>query len=80
MNERQPTEVRKHQIARAAQELIARDGLAKFTTAAIARTVGISEGALFRHVKNKEEIIKLVIDEIEETLFDGFPPQDPDPL
>ncbi len=80
MHEKQPTEVRKKQIARAAQEIIAQQGLGKFTTSAIARAVGISEGALFRHVKNKEEIIQLVIDELEDTLFRDWPPQHPDPL
>jgi len=80
MNDRQPTGIRKKQIARAAQRIIAQQGLAKFTTSAIAREVGISEGAMFRHVKNKEDIVMLVIEDLEQTLFMDFPPADEDPL
>ena len=80
MQKKQSTDVRKKQIARAAQQIIAGQGLSKFTSSAIAKAVGISEGALFRHVKNKEEIVLLVIDEMEEALFESFPPQDSDPL
>lgn len=80
MNERQPTEERRKQIAQAALKIIAERGLGKFTTSAIAREVGLTDGALFRHFQSKEEIVLAIIDYIEEKLFQGFPPQGKDPL
>jgi AcrR family transcriptional regulator len=65
---RQPTEVRRRQIADAALEIIARDGLGRFTTAAIAAEIGISEGALFRHFRSKAEIVEAAVELIEELL------------
>lgn len=67
---RQPTEVRRRQIAEATLEIISRDGLGRFTTAAIAAEVGISEGALFRHFGNKAEIVGAAVDVIEELVGD----------
>ena len=80
MGNRQPTEIRKKQIARAAMNIIARTGLAGFTTAAVAGSVGISEGAMFRHVRNKEDIILLIVEELEQILFKDFPSQEEDPI
>ena len=80
MNERQPTEERRKQIALAALKIIAEQGLGKFTTSAIAKEVGLTDGALFRHFQSKEEIVLAIIDHIEERLFQGFPPQGKDPL
>jgi AcrR family transcriptional regulator len=65
---RQPTEVRRRQIAEAALVIISRDGLGRFTTAAIAAEIGISEGALFRHFGNKAEIVEAAVELIEELL------------
>lgn len=68
------------QIARAALELIAESGLRGFTTKAIAAKVGITDGTIFRHFKNKEEIVLAAIDLLEEAMFgEGFP-DDEDPL
>ncbi|NOZ00383.1 MAG: TetR/AcrR family transcriptional regulator [Deltaproteobacteria bacterium] len=78
--DRQPTKERKRQIAQAALKIIAEQGLGKFTTSAIAREVGLSEGALFRHFKSKDEIVLAVIDAIEDELTQGFPPPGDDPL
>jgi len=78
--ERQPTEERKQQIAQAALKIIAEQGLGKFTTSAIAKEVGLSDGALFRHFKSKQDIVLAVIGRIEKMFFQGFPPQGDDPL
>ena len=51
------TETRRRQIAEAALVTIAEDGVARFTTKAIAARVGISDGTLFRHFGNKKEIV-----------------------
>lgn len=65
---KQPTEVRREQIARAAMDVIGREGMKAFTTANIAREVGISEANLYRHFKNKDAILRAVVDRIGETL------------
>lgn len=80
MTPRQPTEARRQQIADAALKVIAEKGLGRFTTQAIAAEVGITDGNLFRHFASKEEIVLAALDRVEERLFEGFPPEDPDPL
>ncbi len=80
MTARQPTEERRRQIADAALKVIAEHGLGRFTTQAIAAEVGITDGTLFRHFASKEEIVLAALDRVEERLFEGFPPEDPDPL
>ncbi|MDP2316411.1 MAG: TetR/AcrR family transcriptional regulator [Pseudomonadota bacterium] len=80
MTIRQPTEERRRQIADAALKVIAEQGLGRFTTQAIAAEVGITDGTLFRHFASKEEIVLAALDRVEERLFEGFPPEDVDPL
>ncbi|MBI5642913.1 MAG: TetR family transcriptional regulator [Deltaproteobacteria bacterium] len=62
-------EVRREQIVRAAINIIGAEGIQKFTTARVAREVGISEANLYRHFKNKEAILTALIDDIERTLL-----------
>lgn len=64
VRKRENTEVRQEQIADAALQLIGKKGISGATTAEIASAVGISEGNLYRHFKNKEDIIASVIDKI----------------
>jgi len=52
-----PTETRRRQVAEAALKTIAEDGVASFTTRAVAARVGISDGTLFRHFGSKEEVV-----------------------
>lgn len=80
MTPRQPTGARRQQIADAALKVISEQGLGRFTTQAIAAEVGITDGTLFRHFASKEDIVLAALDRVEERLFEGFPPQDPDPL
>lgn len=80
MTKKLPTEDRQRQIAQAALEIIARDGLGRFTTAAIAREVGLAEGTIFRHFANKEEIGLRALELMKERFADGFPPEHEDPL
>ncbi|MBT3288915.1 MAG: TetR/AcrR family transcriptional regulator [Victivallales bacterium] len=77
---RERTEVRQQQIADAALKVIAQQGLRRFTAAAIAREVGISDGTLFRHFPNKAAIVTAALNRAEAIIFEGFPPQHPDPL
>jgi|SRR5690554_5183617 len=68
MTKRKSSEERRHEIANAAIKIIGEKGLRKFTTAQIADEVGITDGSIFRHFKNKREILAVVIDRIEEML------------
>ncbi len=78
--ERQTTEERKQQIVHAALTIIAEDGLGRFTISAIAKKVGLSDGALFRHFKSKQDIVLAAIGVVEDMFFKDFPPADVDPL
>lgn len=80
MTARKPTADRKVEIADATLQVIAREGLGKFTAASLAKQVGVSDGALFRHFSSMDGIIAAAIDRAEEILFEGFPPSDADPL
>lgn len=77
---RKPAASRRREIADAALRVISEQGLTRFTSLAIAREVGVSDAALFRHFASKEEIVLAAIDRVEEILFAGFPPDGRDPL
>lgn len=51
------TATRRRQVAEAALQTVAQDGVARFTTRAVAARVGISEGTLFRHFGSKAEVV-----------------------
>jgi len=80
MTVRKPAGSRRREIADAALKVIAEQGLARFTSKAIAREVGVSDAALFRHFATKEDIVLAVIDRVEEILFADFPPAGSDPI
>ena len=80
MTVRQPTEERRRQIADAALKVIAERGLGRFTIQAIAAEIGVTDATLFRHFASKEDIVLAALDRVEERLFEGFPPEDTDPL
>jgi len=68
------------QIAEAALVVIAESGLRRFTTKAIAEKVGIADGTIFHHFNNMEEIVLAAMDQLEDKMFAGGFPADPDPL
>ena len=80
MTLRKTADSRRREIADAALKVIAEQGLARFTSKAIAREVGVSDAALFRHFATKEDIVLAVIDRVEEILFADFPPAGSDPI
>ncbi|MBI5511306.1 MAG: TetR/AcrR family transcriptional regulator [Deltaproteobacteria bacterium] len=80
LTRRKPTAARRHEIAEAALDLIAARGVAEFTAMGVARAVGLSDAALFRHFDSMESIVQEVIDRVDKILFAGFPPHDADPL
>jgi len=50
------------------------------TAAALAEEVGIADGTVFRHFKDKEEIVTAAIDLFEKALKGTFPPPGGEPL
>lgn len=66
---KQATEVRQAGLAAAALELAAQRNPADITTADLARAVGITQGAVFRHFASKEAIWLAVLDWATETLL-----------
>ena len=59
------SEIRQEQIIKAALALIAATGVRSFTTRALAEKVGLTDGSLFRHFKNKKSIVFAAIDQLE---------------
>lgn len=77
---RLPAEERKRQIARVVLEIVAGEGAHSLTAAKIAKRVGVSDAALFRHFADKSEIVTAAIETFESLLFEAFPPRDANPL
>jgi len=65
---RRSTGVRQKQIIDAARLMIVRYGSEHVTVRRIAKAVGISEAAIYRHFKSKRDILLLLADHIEENL------------
>lgn len=79
MTIRKPTEERRREIADAALKIIGERGLREFTTAQIAEEVGIKDGTLFRHFKDKGAITLAALDRLEQ-LLEPEPHSTEDPL
>jgi AcrR family transcriptional regulator len=62
----------RHRILDAAEKLIFSKGLARVTTKEIAREIGLSEGALYRHFDHKEEIFFAIVHKHRPALIDAF--------
>jgi len=77
---RQRTEVRREQIAEAALRIIGTRGVHRLTAMELGAEVGISDGAIFRHFKDKAAIVDAAIEHLAGLLFEGFPPAEADPI
>ena len=64
-------EVRQHQLAEAARKIITGQGMERLTISALAEEMGVSEGAIYRHVRSKQQILLLVLDDVERTWLDA---------
>jgi len=62
------TAVRQRQIVDAARKVIIKYGSEHVTVKRIAKEVGISETAIYRHFKSKKDILSLLADHIEDSL------------
>jgi AcrR family transcriptional regulator len=63
------TIVRQKQIVDAARKVIIKYGSEHVTIRRIAKEVGFSEGAVYRHFKSKRDILSLLADHIEDSLL-----------
>ena len=68
MRSRKTTEIRREEILRAALSIVEQQGLDNLNTNAIATVIQLVPSAIYRHFKNKEEIIAALIDFIGERL------------
>ena len=63
------TTVRQRQIVNAARKLVVKHGSEHVTVRRIAKEVGVTEGAIYRHFKSKRDILSLLIQDINDTLM-----------
>jgi AcrR family transcriptional regulator len=77
------TEVRREQIAEAVLSLVAAHGVNRLSMARVARHVGLVPSGIYRHFKNKDEMILAALDRIEARLqanIRAAAEESPDPL
>ena len=66
---RESTDTRQEQIKKAVLEIIADDGLHNLSTRNLAKRIGFTEGAIFRHFPTKRDIIKGIMDDVANDLI-----------
>ena len=62
---RRPTSVRRREIIDAARLAVTEHGMQGLTIGSLARAVGVSEGAIYRHFKGKKQILAGLIEDID---------------
>jgi AcrR family transcriptional regulator len=77
---RKPTSVRRREIAEAALRVIGERGATALTAASLAREVGLTSGALFRHFASLDAILGAAVDLAIEALEATYPPEALPPL
>ena len=68
---RKSSEERRREIADVALEIIAEEGLRRFTVARISERVGLAEGTIFRHFENMDDIVLEAVERLQEVLMEG---------
>jgi AcrR family transcriptional regulator len=71
---RKPSGVRRREIAQAALRVIGLRGATSLTAASLAREVGLTPGALFRHFATVDDILCAAADLAIELIEETFPP------
>ena len=61
---RKNSEVRQHEIIQATMEIIAEQGIQNFTMATLAKRIGITDGALYKHFTSKKDILMSMVAEV----------------
>jgi AcrR family transcriptional regulator len=69
MQVRKDTLVRQKEIVLAARKLIVKYGSEHVTVKRMAKEIGVSEGAIYRHFKSKRDILSFLVDDIEQTMI-----------
>ena len=72
MQIRKRTKIRRQQIIDILRNIISSKGIEHVTISEIANRIDTSKTAIYRHFKNKRDILSLLIDNIEETLMDAI--------
>ncbi|MDA3863288.1 MAG: TetR/AcrR family transcriptional regulator [Deltaproteobacteria bacterium] len=80
MKQRLSKQKRQEQIINSTIKLISRKGIDSFTIRKLAKDVGVSEGAIFRHFSSKNSILKKSVEKIQKMIMTDFPPDEKDPL
>lgn len=66
---RESTNKRQEQIKRAVLDIVAEDGLQNISTRNLAKRIGLSEGAIFRHFPSIRDIIKGIMEDVASDLI-----------
>jgi AcrR family transcriptional regulator len=69
---REHTAVRRQQIVDAARKTIIERGSENITIKALADQVGISEGAIYRHFNQKQDVLLFLIDDVGDNLLNDL--------
>jgi AcrR family transcriptional regulator len=69
---RKDTAVRQKEIALAARKLIVKYGSEHVTVQRMAKEIGVTESAIYRHFKSKRDILSFLADDIENTLIEDI--------
>jgi AcrR family transcriptional regulator len=69
ITQRENTQVRQKQIVSAARRLIVKYGSEHVTVRRMAKEIGVTEGAIYRHFRSKSDVLSFLVDDIEETLI-----------
>jgi len=77
---RLPSDQRRPQLAAAALRLIAARGVSALSTRSLARELGLSSGAIFRHFASVDEVLEAVVERISDALAETYPANTLPPL
>lgn len=69
VRKRQSTVLRRKQIIETLRKIIIKYGSEHVTVRTLAKEIGVSGGAIYRHFKSKREVLLFLVDDIEENLI-----------
>ncbi len=72
MSKRKTSEKRKEEVFEATLEIIYEEGKKNLTIRRIAEKIGISESAIYRHFKNKKDILRQLVEKVLEQGKEDF--------
>jgi len=78
--QRRPTVERRAELADAALEIIASRGISELTTKNVAKAVGLTTGAIFRHFETLDALLVAVAERVADILEATYPPAGLAPL